>query len=105
MAGCPTTAIRRMPGRQLSCSKTQLNFGLQEYVTVDRDKAATYGITSKQIDNILYDAFGQRQVSVMYTTMNQYNVIMEVAPLYWQRPQTLNDIYLKSSTNNFIPLA
>lgn len=96
--------LRKLPGL-VDLNSDQLNFGLQEYVTVDRDKAATYGITSKQIDNILYDAFGQRQVSVMYTTMNQYHVIMEVAPLYWQRPQTLNDIYLKSSTNNFVPLA
>jgi multidrug efflux pump len=96
--------LRKLPGL-VDLNSDQLNFGLQEYVTVDRDKAATYGITSKQIDNILYDAFGQRQVSVMYTTMNQYHVIMEVAPLYWQRPQTLNDIYLKSSTNNFVRLA
>lgn len=83
----------------------QLNQGLQIYVKVDRDKAARFGITSDQIDNVLYDAFGQRQVSIMYTLMNQYHVIMEVAPPFWQRPQTLDEIYIKSSSNQMVPLS
>ncbi len=83
----------------------QLNFGLQEYVKIDRDTASGFGITAQQIDNTLYDAFGQRQVSVMYTNMNQYYVVMEVAPKYWERPETLNNIYINSSTGQHVPLA
>jgi len=83
----------------------QLNLGLQEYVQIDRDTASRFGITSALIDNTLYDAFGQREVSVMYTNMNQYYVVMEVAPIYWQRPETLNNIYINSSTHQQVPLA
>ncbi|MFI4938671.1 MAG: efflux RND transporter permease subunit, partial [Candidatus Berkiellales bacterium] len=83
----------------------QLNLGLQSYVTIDRDTASRFGITASEIDNTLYDAFGQRQISVMYTTMNQYHVVMEVAPEYWQRPETLNDIYVTSSSGVQVPLS
>jgi multidrug efflux pump subunit AcrB len=57
------------------------------------------------IDNALYDAFGQRQVSTMYTQLNQYHVVMEVAPQFWQDPETLKDIYVRSSTGAAVPLA
>ena len=55
---------------------------------------ARFGISPQLIDNTLYDAFGQRQVSTMYTPLNQYHVVMEVAPEYWQNPQILRDIYV-----------
>ena len=64
----------------------------------DRDTASRFGITSQVIDNTLYSALGKRQVSAMYTSMNQYHVVMEVAPNFWQNPETLNEIYVTSST-------
>jgi multidrug efflux pump len=72
----------------------QEDHGIETYVTVDRGTAARFGITSRDIDNALYDAFGQRQVSTLYTSLNQYHVIMEVAPMYAQSPAALNDIYV-----------
>ena len=83
----------------------QRDHGLESFVTIDHDSAARFGITSLAIDNTLYDAFGQRQVSVMYKSMNQYHVVMEVAPKYWQRPESLNDIFLNSSQNELVPLS
>ncbi len=64
---------------------------------IDRDTAARLGITASQIDNTLYDAFGQRQVSTIYSARNQYHVIMEVAPQYWQNPETLKDVFVSTS--------
>ncbi len=75
----------------------QQNKGLESNVTIDRDAAAQLGVTVSQIDNTLYDAFGQRQVSTIYVARNQYHVIMEVAPRYWQNPETLKDIYISTS--------
>src|SRR4029077_13964510 len=63
------------------------------------------GISARQIDDALYDAFGQRQVSTMYTQLNQNHVVMEVAPQFWQSPETLRDVYLLSSTGAPVPLA
>lgn len=83
----------------------QLSHGLQVYVTVDHDTASRFGITPQQIDNVLYSAFGQSQVSTLYMPMNQYRVVMEVAPKYWQYPETLNDIYVLSPTGNEVPLS
>jgi multidrug efflux pump len=75
----------------------QQNKGLETDITIDRDTAARFGITVAQIDNTLYDAFGQRQVSTIYNARNQYHVIMEVAPKYWQNPDTLKDVYVSTS--------
>jgi multidrug efflux pump len=72
----------------------QQDHGIETYLTIDRGTAARFGITSRDIDNALYDAFGQRQVSTLYTSLNQYHVIMEVAPMYAQSPAALNDIYV-----------
>jgi multidrug efflux pump len=72
----------------------QQNRGLESMVTMDRDTASRLGISPDIIDNTLYDAFGQRQVSTMYTPLNQYHVVMEVAPRYWQNPRSLRDIYI-----------
>ena len=75
----------------------QQNKGLESDLVIDRDAAAQLGITVSQIDNTLYDAFGQRQVSTIYVARNQYHVIMEVAPQYWQNPETLKDVYISTS--------
>jgi multidrug efflux pump len=83
----------------------QRSHGLQVVVKVDRDTASRFGITSDVIDATLYSAFGQRLVSTMYTAMNQYYVVMEVAPRYWQRPETLNEIYVQSSSGKTVPLS
>jgi multidrug efflux pump len=71
--------------------------GLESDLVIDRSTAARLGLNVAEIDNTLYDAFGQRQVSVIYAAQNQYHVVMEVAPQYWQNPQTLNDIYVSTS--------
>jgi len=83
----------------------QQNQGMQAMLTYDRDTAARFGITSQLLDNTLYDAFGQRPVSVMYTALNQYQVIMEAAPQYWQNPEGLRDIYVLSSNGTEVPLS
>ena len=75
----------------------QQNKGLQATLVIDRATASRLGITPQMIDNTLYDAFGQRQVSITYTLLNQYHVVMEVEPRFWQRPETLKDIYVPSS--------
>jgi multidrug efflux pump len=71
--------------------------GLEVDLAIDRATAARLGITATQIDNTLYDAFGQRQVSTIYNALNQYHVVMGVAPQFWQNPDTLNDIYVSTS--------
>jgi len=79
--------------------------GLQSFVTYDRPTASRFGISPQLLDDTLYDAFGQRQVSTMYKAMNQYHVVMEVAPQYWQNPQTLRDIYVRSPQGGQVPLS
>jgi multidrug efflux pump len=71
--------------------------GLETDLVIDRGTASRLGVTASQIDNTLYDAFGQRQVSTIYSAQNQYHVIMEVEPRYWQTPETLKDIYVSTS--------
>ena len=82
----------------------QQNRGLQSMVTYDRDTAARFGISPQLIDNTLYDAFGQRQVSTMYKSLNQYHVVMEAAPQYWQSPQALRDLYVHAPNGQQVPL-
>jgi len=84
----------------------QQNNGLQASLEYDRATAARLGISPAVIDNTLYDAFGQRQVSTMYTSLNQYHVVMEVAPQFWQGPEGLNAIYLRSTNGGpVVPLS
>jgi multidrug efflux pump len=83
----------------------QQNSGLEAGLVIDRDTASRLGITTQMIDNALYDAFGQRQVSTMYTPLNQYHVVMEAAPRFWQSPDSLKDIYVASSTGALVPLS
>ncbi|MCW5583671.1 MAG: efflux RND transporter permease subunit, partial [Gammaproteobacteria bacterium] len=96
--------LKKLPGIA-DVNSDQRDNGLQVFVNVDRDTASRFGITPQLIDATLYSAFGQRQVSTIYTSMNQYHVVMEVAPKYWQRPETLNDIYVLSPSGNEVPLS
>src|ERR1700686_1184732 len=83
----------------------QQDKGLQAKLIIDRDTASRLGITPQTLDNALYDAFGQRQVSTMYRALNQYHVVMEVAPQFQQTPEALQDIYLRSTIGSPVPLA
>ncbi|MGD0759954.1 MAG: multidrug efflux RND transporter permease subunit [Candidatus Sulfotelmatobacter sp.] len=83
----------------------QQDRGLQAKLVIDRDTASRMGITAETLDNALYDAFGQRQVSTMYRPLNQYHVVMEVAPQFQQTPEALQNIYLRSTTGTAVPLA
>ena len=83
----------------------QQNRGLQAALVIDRDTAGRLGIQAQAIDDTLYDAFGQRQVSTIYTALNQYHVVLEVAPEFQQNPEALNAIYVKSSTGAQVPLS
>jgi multidrug efflux pump len=86
-------------------SSDQQDRGLQTMVQYDRTTAARLGISPQLIDNTLYDAFGQRQVSTMYTSLNQYHVVMEAAPEYWQSPEFLDQIYVRSPQGQQVPLS
>jgi multidrug efflux pump len=83
----------------------QQNMGLQSQLTYDRETAARFGISASLLDNTLYDAFGQRQVSVMYRSLNQYHVVMEVAPRWGENPGGLQNIYVTSGAGQQVPLA
>ena len=81
----------------------QQDHGLEAYVTIDRATAGRFGITNKDIDNTLYDAFGQRQAAVIYNAQNQYHVVMEVAQPYQQQPDALSQVYVSTSTSGAAP--
>jgi multidrug efflux pump len=83
----------------------QQDKGLQAMLVIDRDTASRLGITAETLDNALYDAFGQRQVSTMYRPLNQYHVVMEVAPQFQQTPEALQNIYLRSTAGTPVPLS
>ena len=96
--------MKKLPGLQ-DVSSDQQNGGLDELMTYDRVTAAKLGQTVQSLDSGLYSAFGQSEVSIIYTQLNQYYVVLEVAPQYWQSPQGLKDIYFQDSKGNNIPLA
>ncbi|MGA8270833.1 MAG: efflux RND transporter permease subunit, partial [Candidatus Sulfotelmatobacter sp.] len=83
----------------------QQDKGLQAQLVIDRDTASRLGITAETLDNALYDAFGQREVSTMYMPLNQYHVVMEAAPQFQQTPEALQNIYLRSTAGTPVPLA
>lgn len=89
----------------LDANSDQQIHGLQSQLIIDRDTASRLGITPAQIDTSLYSAFGQRQVSTMYTGMNQYHVVLEVLPEFQQNPASLNSIYVKSNTGASVPIS
>ena len=82
----------------------QQDRGLQAKLRYDRTTAARFGISPQLIDNTLYDAFGQRQVSTVYSALNQYHVIMEAAPEFWQNPLFLRQVYVRSPSGQQVPL-
>jgi multidrug efflux pump len=96
------TEMKKLRGLQDVNSDFQ-DSGLSEYLTYDRTTAARLGVTAQALDSALYSAFGQSQVSLIYTQLNQYYVILEVAPPYWQSPEGLKNIYLHTG-NGVIPL-
>jgi len=98
------TRLRALP-RLTDVSSDQQNSGLSADVSIDRDTASRLGLSAQVIDDSLYDAFGQRDVSTMYTPLNQYFVVMEVAPEFWQSPDTLDLIQLTSNTQPAPPAA
>jgi multidrug efflux pump len=96
--------IKKLPGFT-DVDTDQQNSGLQASLVYDRETAARMGITPQLIDNTLYQAFGQSLVSTMYTSLNQYYVVMEVAPQFWQSPEGLKDIYVHPATGGEVPLS
>ena len=81
------------------------NKGLSANLVIDRPTAARLGITTQAIDNVLYDAFGEREIARTYTSLNQYFVVMEVDPSFWQSPSGLHDVYIASNTGQMVPLS
>ncbi|MEI6152917.1 MAG: multidrug efflux RND transporter permease subunit [Deltaproteobacteria bacterium] len=96
--------MRTLP-ELVDVSSDQQVKGRQVTLVIDRDTASRLGITAAMIDNTLYDAFGQRQVSIIYTLLNQYRVVMVVEPRFWQSPDTLKEIYIKSTKGAMVPLS
>jgi multidrug efflux pump len=86
-------------------SSDQQNKGQQAFVEIDRLTASRLGISAQLVDNTLYGAFGQDEVAINYTTLNQYHVVMEFAPPFWQRPEILRDVYVQSVTGAEVPLS
>jgi len=89
-------AMQRIP-LLAQVNSDQQQGGLEADLVIDRKTAARMGVSTSQIDNTLYDAFGQRQVSTIYNPLNQYHVVMEVAPQYWQDPSMLKNVYVSTS--------
>jgi multidrug efflux pump len=98
------TEMKKLPGFQ-DVNSDQQNGGLDHYLTYDRETAARLGITAQTLDSALYNAFGQEEVSIIYTQLNQYYVVMEVAPQFYQDPEGLKYIYLASAGGKNIPLS
>ena len=102
----PLLLAKMRPLKELRDVNTdQQDKGLQAQLVIDRDTAGRLGLAAQDIDNALYDAFGQRQVSTMYRPLNQYHVVMEVAPEFQQTTEALQNIYLRSTSGTAIPLA
>ena len=96
--------MKRLPGFQ-DVNSDQQNGGRDELLTYDRTTAARLGLTVQGLDSALYSSFGQSEVSIIYTQLNQYYVVLEVAPKYWATPEGLKDTYLGTATDGFIPLS
>ncbi len=96
--------MRKVPALT-DVNSDQQNSGLQASIVYDRATASRLGITPDMVDATLYDAFGQRQVSNIYTQLNQYHVVMEVEPRFWQSPEGLKEIYIRPATGAVVPLS
>jgi multidrug efflux pump len=99
-----TERLKKLP-QLADVNSDQQNKGLQTSLVIDRPTASRLNISPATIDNTLYDAFGQRQVSTTYTTLNQYHVVMEVQPRFWQSPDGLKYTYVRSTTGQLVPLS
>jgi len=97
-------ALSRLP-QLVDVNTDQQDKGLQTSLVIDRDAAARLGVSPKLIDTTLNDAFGQRQVSTIYSALNQYHVVMEAAPEYWQSPGALDQVYLSAGQGAQVPLS
>jgi multidrug efflux pump len=98
-----TAALQNVP-ELTDVNSDQQDHGLETALKFDRPTAARLGITTQAIDNVLNDAFGQRQASTIYNALNQYHVVMEVAPQFLQNPETLKDIYVQNKSGGMVPL-
>jgi hydrophobe/amphiphile efflux-1 (HAE1) family protein len=96
--------IKKLPELR-DVSTDQQDRGLQVRLVIDRDTASRLGIDAQTLDNTLYDAFGQRQISTVFTQLNEYHLVMEVGPQFQENPDSLKGIYLKSSNGTAIPLS
>ncbi len=96
--------LMRLP-ELVDVSSDQQNSGLSSYVVIDRDTASRLGLTAQSVDSALNDAFGQRQVSVMYKSINQYHVVEALQQKWWQSPDVLNKIYIQTPVGLSIPLS
>jgi multidrug efflux pump len=96
--------MKKLPGFT-DVNSDQQNGGLQAHLVYDRGTASRLGITPQLIDTTLYDGFGQSLASTMYTSLNQYYVVLEVAPQFWQSPEGLNDVYIKTASGKEVPLS
>jgi multidrug efflux pump len=96
--------MKKLPGLQ-DVNSDQQNGGLEELINYDRTTSAKLGITAQSLDSTLYSAFGQSEVSIIYTQLNQYYVVLEVAPQYWQSPEGLKYMYLNTAGAGNVPLA
>jgi len=96
--------LKEYPGLK-DVTSDQMSAGLQKNVVIDRDAASRLGVNADDIDNTLYDAFGQRQVSILYKRYNQHHVVLEALPEYQFAPSSLDKIYVKSSTGKLVPLS
>ena len=95
----------RTVGGLLDVNSDQQDKGLQAGLVIDRATASRLKVSAQAIDDVLYDAFGQRQVSTMYTSLNQYHVVLEVEPQYWQNPDGLKNIYVAAPGGSQVPLS
>ena len=96
--------LTKLPGIA-DINSDQQSHGLQTFVTIDHNTAARLGLSIADIDQALYLAFGQSQISTLYTAKNQYHVVMEAAPPYWQYPDMLKEVYVFSAAGNAVPLS
>src|SRR5262249_58909143 len=99
-----SAALRQLPELK-DVNTDQQNAGLQLTVDIDRDTAARFGISTATIDNTLYDAFGQRQVAVFYTQVNQYRVVLEAAPTVGTDPSAIDRIFVPATGWHQVPLS
>ena len=106
MTGCRALSRSLQAEPELrDVASDQQNGGLQARLVIDRSTSSRLGITPQMIDDTLYDAFGQRQIAIMFTELNQYRVVMEVKPSFQVGPDALRDIYIRSAMNGEVPLS